>query len=119
MNETTNVNREAKRAFESEEAARQHKPATDKWKVYRVMTPTGATVWTWAGGAETAIVHVAKAHGYAACAADSVPNKEKVAGLLAQLAPEDRAALLGQFAGTDGAPAQAPATEKAPGKKGK
>src|SRR5438105_2085322 len=112
MSATTNENRVAKGAFETEEAARQAKPSNVKWKLFRVVAPGGTTYWTWAGGGDSALVQVAKSKGFAVSTAGAAPTRERVAGMLAQLSPEDRAALMGQFTADNGAPA--PVAEKAP-----
>src|SRR5947209_5254489 len=113
MAATNNENRAAKGAFPTVEAAQQSKPS-NKWRLYRVTAPDGTACFTWAGGTGSAIINVAKAHGYKAGSLERTPSKDRVAGMLAQLSPEDRAVLVAQFAADNSTPPPA----KAPGKKG-
>src|SRR5262245_40028079 len=94
-----------RRVFASLEEAQNsgHSNMGDKgWAVFVVMTPAGKQFFTVAPSHAEAIVNAARHDGYGASTAGKVPTKDKVAGMLAQLSPEDRAALLTQFAGKKG-----------------
>jgi hypothetical protein len=109
-NETTTESAET-RIFATLEEAKAGKPA-DKpnWKLFVVTDPAGKVAYAWSGSPDTAMVRVARSTGWKVSRADGA-NKEKVAGLLTKLSPEDRAALISQYA-----PAPA-ATEKPAGRK--
>lgn len=98
-----------KGAFATPEEAQAVKPAGDKLRLYRVAGPGGTVAYTWAESTGSAVIHVARSHGYQAGVLDKAPSKDKVAGLLAQLSADDRAALLAQY---NGQPATAPAAGK-------
>lgn len=90
-------------------------PADVKGKrfIYAVTGPDGQTLYTWADGLGSALIYVARGLGHAAARHDKAPTREKVAGLIGQLSPEDQAILIAHFA------AQVPpAPDKPTGKKG-
>jgi hypothetical protein len=91
--------------YSTAEEARPHKPAqTGKFpmRLFRVQSPGGAVVFLWARGHDHAVYSVAKKDGYLATSADKTATKETVAAGLAQLSPEDRAALLAQLQAESG-----------------
>jgi hypothetical protein len=87
--------------FGTVEEARAAKPEKHpKWKVWRIGAPTGGERFVWADGIGHALRQAALADGYGATCLDRKPvSRELVGGLLASLSPEDRAALLSQYAG--------------------
>jgi hypothetical protein len=113
----TNVNRGP---FPTEAEAREHKPANDKQRLFRVTAPDGRVAFAWANTGDSALTRVARAHGYTAGSVGKAPTREKVAGLLGQLSPEDQALLIAQFVPPPAGGAPAPAADKPPaaGKKG-
>jgi hypothetical protein len=88
--------------FGTVEEARAAKPERHpKWKVWRVAGPNGGERYVWADGLGHALRQVALADGYSALCLDRKPvSKEAVAGMLAALSAEDRAALLTQYVGS-------------------
>jgi hypothetical protein len=88
--------------FGTVEEARAAKPQKHpKWKVWRIGNPNGGERFVWADGIGHALRQAAIADGYSAVCLDrKPPNKEAVAGLLAALSAEDRAALLAPYVGT-------------------
>jgi hypothetical protein len=102
---------EEKRAYATAEEATKNRPARRaSWKLYPVTDPKGVTRFVWAGYRDTAVKWVAEADGYSVGDPGETATKEKVAGLLASLSAEDRAALLAQFGGKRPAKAKAGAT---------
>jgi hypothetical protein len=87
--------------FDTAEEARANRPEEKhpKWRLWAVQGPDGATRYAWAPGADAAFKFVCGAAGWKAQCLDRKPaNPAMVAGLLASLTPEDRAALLAQYA---------------------
>jgi hypothetical protein len=105
----------SKGPFKTLEEARAAKPAGGSRKLYAVQTPSGEIGWTWADGVGSALIHFCRGLGYTVTLHEKAATKEKVAGMLAQLSHEDRAALLAQL-GNGAVPAAAPA-DKAPAEK--
>jgi hypothetical protein len=85
--------------FDSEEDARGAKPEKHpKWKVWEVSGPNGQPRYVWADGIGHALRQVATADGYTARCLDRKPmNPALVAGVLAALSPEERAAVLAPY----------------------
>jgi hypothetical protein len=109
--------------FASAEQARAAKPDNPHYQLLRVTGPEGPSVFFWARGHADALAAQARVLGYRASLAGKPPDKAKLAAQLAELSPEDRAALLAQLGGAPAAPAPAtpptPAPEQpAKGKKG-
>jgi hypothetical protein len=102
--------------FNTLEEANAAKPAGDKRLLYVVTGPDGKALYTWADGGGSALIYVARGLGYQATRHDKAPTREKVAGLLGQLSPEDRALLIRQYVPAPEQPA-GPAPEKPTGKK--
>jgi hypothetical protein len=71
-------------------------------------------VFVWATGVGSALIYGTRGLGFTTALHAGPLSREKVAGLIGQLSPEDRAALLAQL-GNGAAPAAAPA-EKPAGK---
>jgi hypothetical protein len=86
-----------KGAFPTLEAAQQVKPPSDKFRVYRVTSPTGGEVFTWAWSVDGALTNAARSDGYTACVADpkggGPVTKEKVAARLAEFTDEELAGM--------------------------
>jgi hypothetical protein len=89
----------SRKPFDSVEAAQAAKPQSEKLRMYRVTDPDGTIRFTWADGGWGAVVNVTRGLGFKASRMDRIPNKNEVAGMVAQLSPEDRAALLAQLSG--------------------
>jgi hypothetical protein len=103
--------------FATLEAANAAKPAGDKRRLFVVTGPDGKPHYTWADGTGSALIHVARGLGYRAARHDQAPTRERVAGMLAQLSPEDQALLIARFVPAPAAPpapALSPAVDKAP-----
>src|SRR5262249_39092145 len=96
----TNGQADVRTVFGTVEEARAAKPEKHpKWKVWRVVGPNGGARFVWSDGIGHALRQVAQADRYAATCLDRKPvNKQAVAGMLAALSPEERAALLAQYA---------------------
>jgi hypothetical protein len=85
--------------FETREQALAAKPEDNGMKLYAVANPEGETLgWAYAKWGATATLAVVRKLGWKATSEGKAPTKEKVAGLLSQLSPEDRAALLAEMA---------------------
>jgi hypothetical protein len=105
-------------AFSSMEAAQLVKPDNDHFRLFRVTDPAGAVSFTWARDYDRAIAQVARTRGYKAKTAGKAPTREELAGMVAQLSPEDRAVLLAQLGSPSAATGStAPVPEKPSGKK--
>src|SRR4051812_4698186 len=59
-----------KGVFATAEEARQVQPPSDKFRVYRVTSPTGGEVFTWAWTGDGALANAARADGYKAGVSD-------------------------------------------------
>jgi hypothetical protein len=103
----------SKGPFGTVEEARAAKPAGGNRKLYAVTTPEGKVWWTWADGVGSALIHYCRGRGYTVTLHEKAATKERVAGMIAQLTAEDRAALLAQLGNGTAAPA---APDKAPDK---
>jgi len=86
-----------KGTFPTLEACKAVQPPSDKFRVYRVTSPTGGEVFTWAWTGDGALANAARADGYKAGVADPKGNgpvtKEKVAAKLAEFTDEQLAEL--------------------------
>jgi hypothetical protein len=82
--------------FGTPEEAQAFKPESEHFRLFRVVGPDGQARFTWAQGHDSAIGNVVRPLGWKAGVVGAV-NKERLAGMLSQLTPEERAALLGQF----------------------
>jgi hypothetical protein len=114
MSEKPEKNLAHRGPFSTPEEAQAFKPESEHFKLYQVTDPQGTVRYTWANGNNSALANVVLAAGWSFSVLGTV-SKDKVAGMLAQLTPEERAALLAQY--QEAVPAPAP--EKAHGKKGK
>jgi hypothetical protein len=91
-----------RRVFDTAEAAKAAGAVLASQVLYAVTTGDGATAYCWARNASQAFMTVALGKGWKAAPAGTDP-RGKAAAALAQLSPEDRAALLAQFSGGAGA----------------
>jgi hypothetical protein len=86
--------------FGSVKEAEEHKPASDKVRLYTVTRPDGTTCYLWGhGNSDSCLAYVARVDGYKASRAGGA-SKEKLAGMLAAMSDEERAELLSQYAPT-------------------
>jgi hypothetical protein len=109
------ANAEATRTYGTAAEALANKPTDGKERrLYSVASPDGRVVFTWAAGNGSAIIQAARGLGFETAVHAKAASKEKVAGMIAQLSPEDRAALLEQLGNGAPAGAVAPAADKAP-----
>jgi hypothetical protein len=92
--------------YATADEAKQHQPTTTSKfprRLFRVTAPDGKTAFVWARGHDHAFYVVAAKAGWKAASAEKAPaTKESVAAALAELSPEDKAALLAQLQGETG-----------------
>jgi hypothetical protein len=109
------ANAEATRTYGTAAEALADKPTDgQERRLYSVTSPDGSVVFTWAAGNGSALIAAARALGFQTAVHAKMPTRDKVAGMLSQLSPEDRAALLAQLGNGAPAGAAAPAADKAP-----
>lgn len=109
--------------FTDLEVARQSKPevpadSKTKLHLFSVTCPGKETRYLWGRDHGQAVLLVARADNYEATVAGKA-SKDKVASMLAQLSPEERQALLAQFAGSSNGQEAEPEKPTTRGKRGK
>jgi hypothetical protein len=63
-----------------------------------VTDPAGKSYFTWAGWPDTALARVARSAGWSTVGHGKAPSAQKLAATLRLLSPQERAALLAEFA---------------------
>jgi hypothetical protein len=111
-NGTAKNHKADRRVFASEEEARKAGPVLATQKLF-AMQAEGTTVYCWGRGAWQAYMSVAESRGWKVTRTDKPVSRDALAAGLAALSPEERAALLAQFAPT---PAPSKTTTKKGGK---
>src|SRR5689334_8852918 len=87
-------NSEANRSYATAAEALANKPTDGRERrLYSVSAPDGRVVFVWQSGVGSALIAGARALGLTTSLHAGPPSREKVAGLIGQLSPEDRAAL--------------------------
>jgi hypothetical protein len=69
-----------------------------KASLFHVTDPAGKSHFTWAFMPDIALARVARSAGWSAAEHGKAPNPEKLAATLRLLSPQERAALLAEFA---------------------
>jgi hypothetical protein len=111
-NEAANNEAAEAKVYATLDEAKAAKPADKpKWHLFAVTDPAGKTSYCWSGSADTVLARVVREAGWQVHRANGA-SKEKAAEMLARLSPEDRAALIAQYA-----PAEAPKHGKKGGSK--
>lgn len=110
MTETTNENgtekggrerAEHRATFPTLQEAREIKPPSDKFRIYKVTGPNGQQVYTWARGVWSALTNAAQQDGYKAKVAEA-KGKVSVEDAVLSMSDEEFQALLARRAGQSG-----------------
>ena len=89
----------------AEEAIAGKPQGGPKASLFHVTDPAGKSHFTWAFMPDIALARVARTAGWSAVEYGKAPNPEKLAATLRLLSPQERAALLAEFA-SEGLPAK-------------